>query len=165
MRQDGVHCETGVVTIEPMAIADLVWVLEIERHSFPSPWSEESFRHELQRNPYASLFVVRVSRIPGVVGYASVWIVDKELRINNIAIHRKSRRQGIGTLLLAFLFDHASRDGCMEATLEVRPSNVPALRVYARAGFHAVGRRRGYYLDTHEDAVIMSRPLGTPCSP
>lgn len=143
-----------------MALSDLTWVLEIERTSFPTPWSAAAYRHELQENPYASLFVVKGSRIPGIVGYASVWIVDQELRINNIAVHPHWRGRGIGARLLAFLLDQAVRHGCEEATLEVRPSNEPALSIYRRAGFHEIGRRANYYMDTDEDAVVMRLPLG-----
>ncbi len=142
--------------IEPMALTDLSWVLEIERTSFPTPWSETSFRHELQDNPYSALFVMKGARVPGVVAYACVWIVDQELRINNIAVHPRWRVKGIGTRLLRFLLQHAARHGCLEATLEVRPSNEPAMRVYEKAGFRSVGRRKNYYMDTREDAVVMS---------
>ena len=148
-----------------MAVTDLFWVLEIERSSFPTPWSEASFRHELNDNPYASLFVARRARVPGVIGYACVWIVDDELRINNVAVHPKRRGKGIGTRLLVFLLDHAARRGCREATLEVRPSNEPARRLYEKAGFQAIGQRENYYMDTHEDAVVMSRAIDSGALP
>lgn len=142
-----------------MAVADLPEVVEIERHSFPSPWTEGSFRHELLENPYSSMFVVKAHRRSEVVGFACVWVVDQELRINNIAVHPRCRRRGIGTRLLSFLLEHAGEQGCREATLEVRPSNASAIRIYERAGFRAVGRRKNYYSDTHEDAVMMARPV------
>jgi ribosomal-protein-alanine N-acetyltransferase len=145
-----------------MTLTDLPWVLEIERASFPTPWSEASFRHEMAENPYAQLFVMRGSRVPGVLGYACVWIVDQELRINDIAVHPRWRQQGTGTRLLRFLLEHGERQGCREATLEVRPGNEPALRLYGRAGFRAVGRRKHYYIDTHEDALVMSLRIGPP---
>lgn len=142
-----------------MTLDDLPGVLEIERQSFPTPWSEASFRHELLENPYANLFVVRLPRGPGVAGYSSVWVVDRELRINNIAVHPGCRRRGIGTRLLEFLLRHGALHGCSEATLEVRPGNETALRIYEKAGFKPVGRRKNYYADTQEDALVMSRPL------
>ena len=85
---------------------------------------------------------------------------SSELRINNIAVHPHWRGRGIGARLLAFLLEQAVRRGCEEATLEVRPSNEPALSIYLRAGFHEIGRRANYYMDTHEDAVVMRLPLG-----
>jgi len=152
----------GPLVIAGMTLADVPAVMEIENRSFPTPWSASSFRHELTENPYASLFVVRNADPPGVIGFASVWVVDEELKINNIAIHPKWRSRGIGTRLVRFLLEFAARQGCREATLEVRPSNEAALRLYRRTGFVAVGRRKNYYTDSHEDAVVMVRPVGLP---
>lgn len=152
--------DTGALAIEPMALTDLSWVLEIERVSFSTPWSEASFRHELIDNPYSQLFVMKGSRVPGVVAYACVWIVDQELRINNIGVHPRWRLKGIGTRLLRFLLEHATRHGCVEAILEVRPSNAPAIHIYEKVGFRPVGRRKNYYMDTREDAVVMSLAIG-----
>jgi len=143
-----------------MALTDLSWVLEIERASFSTPWSEASFRHELLDNPYSQLFVMKGTRVPGVVAYACVWIVDQELRINNIVVHPRWRLKGVGTRMLRFLLEHATRHGCVEATLEVRPSNEPAIHIYEKAGFQPVGRRKNYYMDTREDAVVMSLAIG-----
>jgi ribosomal-protein-alanine N-acetyltransferase len=109
-------------------------------------------------NPYATLFGIRPERGP-VAGFACVWVIDQELKINNIAVHPHWRGRGLGARLVDFVLTFAREQGCTEATLEVRPSNGPALRLYGRAGFRIVGRRRGYYSDTHEDALVMSRPL------
>jgi ribosomal-protein-alanine N-acetyltransferase len=135
-------------------------VLEIESLSFPTPWSLSSFRYELLENPYASLFGARTPGAPGVVGFACVWVIDQEMKINNIAVHPRWRGRGIGGRLLDHLLQFAVRLGCVEAVLEVRPSNEAARRMYARAGFRVVGRRKAYYSDTHEDALVMACPLG-----
>lgn len=142
-----------------MALTDLPWVLEIERASFPTPWSEASFRHELFDNPYSQLFVMKGSRVPGVIAYACVWLVDQELRVNNISVHPRWRSRGLGSRLLRFLLEHAQCQGCTEAALEVRPSNGPAIRIYEKAGFRPVGSRKNYYMDTREDAVVMTLAL------
>jgi ribosomal-protein-alanine N-acetyltransferase len=143
-----------------MALTDLSWVLEIERSSFLTPWSEASFRHELLDNPYSQLFAMKGTRVPGVVAYACVWIVDQELRINNIGVHPRLRLKGIGTRLVRFLLEYAARQGCVVVTLEVRPSNESAIRLYEKVGFRTIGRRRNYYLDTREDAVVMALAIG-----
>lgn len=134
-------------------------MLEIESLSFPTPWSLSSFRYEMLENPYASLFGARVPGSTAVVGFACVWVIDQEMKINNIAVHPRWRNRGIGGRLLDHLLEFAVRQGCLEATLEVRPSNESALRLYARAGFVQAGRRKAYYSDTHEDALVMVRPL------
>jgi ribosomal-protein-alanine N-acetyltransferase len=148
------------VRIGPLELDDLPAVLEIENLSFPIPWSLSSFRYELVENPYASLFGARVPGPAGIVAFACVWVIDQEMKINNIAVHPEWRGRGIGGQVLEHLLEFALRQGCVEATLEVRPSNEVALRMYARAGFSPAGRRKAYYSDTHEDALVMSCALG-----
>lgn len=142
-----------------MVLDDIPGVMEIERQSFPTPWSESSFRYELVENPYASLFVARGPDPPRVIAFACVWVVDEELKINNIAVHPLCRGRGVATRMLGFLLDFAAGQGCVQVTLEVRPSNEIALRLYRAAGFTLAGRRRQYYSDTHEDALVMIRPV------
>jgi len=147
------------MTIASMMLADIPGVMEIENRSFPTPWSESSFRYELLENPYASLFVVRRRDPAGVVAFACVWIVDQEIKVNNIAVHPDWRCRGVGTRLLRHLIDFGRDQGCREMTLEVRPSNEAALALYGAAGFARIGRRKQYYTDSHEDAIIMGLPI------
>jgi len=147
------------LSFSPMTLGDLPEVVEIERRSFSSPWSAESFRFELQENPYASLFVVRPSGGGPIIGFASVWILDQELKINIIAVRADRRSKGVGACFLTYLLDFATGQGCRTASLEVRPSNEAAIRLYRSAGFQPVGRRRSYYQDTHEDALLMALEL------
>jgi ribosomal-protein-alanine N-acetyltransferase len=149
---------TPPVRIGPLDLAELPAVAEIERLSFPTPWSLSSFRYELVENPYATLFGVRPDR-GGVVAFGCVWVIDQEIKINNIAVHPAWRGRGLGRRLVDYILAFGREQGCIEATLEVRPSNGPALRLYGSAGFRTVGRRRGYYSDTHEDALVMSCAL------
>lgn len=142
-----------------MSLEDLQGVAAIEERSFPTPWSESSFRHELLENPYASLFVVRAAGHHGVVGFACVWVVDQELKVNNIAVHPDWRCRGIATLLLEHLIAFGARQGCRELNLEVRLSNSVAIHMYRKAGLLEVGRRKQYYSDTREDAIVMARPI------
>lgn len=142
-----------------MTLEDLPGVVEIEDRSFPTPWSETSFRHELLENPYASLFVIRAAGSAEVLGFACVWVVDQELKINNIAIHPDRRGRGLGTRMLRFLIGFAAQQGCRELTLEVRPSNEVAIRMYRKAGLAEIGRRKKYYSDTREDAIVMAREI------
>jgi [ribosomal protein S18]-alanine N-acetyltransferase len=144
--------------IAGMSMEDIPAVLEIENASFPTPWSESAFRYELLENPYASLFVAR-TRGPAVIAFASVWIVDQEMKVNNIAVHPQFRLRGVGTRFLTFLLRYAEGQGCRDMTLEVRPSNDVALHLYTKSGFSPVGRRKQYYTDTHEDAIVMWRRI------
>ncbi len=140
-----------------MSASDLEEVLAIERVSYPTPWSRESFLFELVENPYAWNLVAR--RGGRIVGYACLWRVNEELKINNIAIHPEERGAGLGRALLRWVLREAAVRGCTEATLEVRPSNRIARALYGSCGFREVARRPSYYQDTHEDAIVMALDL------
>ena len=149
-------------SISGMSVEDIPGVLVIENVSFPTPWSESAFRYELLENPYASLFVAKTRDTAEVIAFACAWIVDQEMKINNIAVHPEYRTRGVGTRFLKFLLEYAASQGCREVTLEVRPSNEVALHLYQQAGFVPVGRRKQYYTDTHEDAIVMWRRIEAP---
>lgn len=142
-----------------MTVADLDAVLAIERASFPTPWSHGAFVYELKENQAARCWVARVAR--ELVGYLCVWEVKPELHITNLAVHPARRRQGIARTLLGAILEDARRRGFRLAVLEVRPTNAEALGLYARLGFRVIGRRKGYYYDTGEDALIMEADLTT----
>ena len=152
------------IRVEPMAAADLEAVLEIERASFRTPWSREAFLHELERNRVAGLWVARGERPVGtegtaVVGYLCLWAVADEVHVTNLAVHPEWRGAGIGRLLVGTLLLHHRGRGARRAFLEVRPGNAEARRLYAGLGFKEVGRRRGYYVDTGEDALLLEARL------
>jgi [ribosomal protein S18]-alanine N-acetyltransferase len=153
------------VRIEPMGAADLEAVLRIERASFHTPWSRQAFLHELERNRVAELWVARgrrsgeVSEMAPVVGYLCLWAVADEVHVTNFAVDPAWRGAGIGRFLLATLLARHRALGARRAFLEVRPGNVHARRLYLGLGFHEVGRRRGYYVDTGEDALLLEARL------
>ncbi len=140
-----------------MLPSDLDAVLVIEEASFAVPWSRESFHFELESNPYARNFVMREEE--KIVAFACLWVVYDELKINNIAVDAGERRKGFGATLLRWILDFGRSHGCTQATLEVRPSNFAARALYAAHGFRDVGRRKGYYRDTQEDAILMAAGL------
>ena len=147
----------GEAVIRAMAPADLPAVLAIERVSFPTPWTEANFRHEIESNPHAWNLVLE--RPSGIDAYACCYLVAGELQINDIAVRPDARRKGLGGMLLDDILDRAARSGARRATLEVRPSNLAAQALYAGRGFVVSGRRPGYYADTGEDAILMDRRL------
>lgn len=153
------------VRIEPMRAADLDAVLGIERASFRTPWSRQAFLHELERNRVAGLWVARGERAAEasgaapVVGYLCLWAVADEVHVTNLAVDPAWRDEGIGRFLLGTLLARHRAIGARRAFLEVRPDNVPARRLYERLGFQEVGRRRGYYVDTGEDALLLEARL------
>ena len=156
MRREPVDRVAGPV-LRPMRTGDLTSVLAIEQESFPSPWRREHFLHEIERNPFAWN---RVLEIDGrIVAYASLWTVEHEVAINNLAVDPEQRGRGFGGWLLGRLLAEAVSQGCTQATLEVRPSNVAARRLYARHGFRETARRRNYYAAEGEDAIVMTAEL------
>jgi [ribosomal protein S18]-alanine N-acetyltransferase len=141
-----------------MTLDDLPAVMEIDRLSFTLPWPERSFRFELTGNDAAHLLVAvapwgEEERIVGFLGY---WLLVDEMHISTLAVHPELRGRGIGELLLQAGLEHAWIQGAELSTLEVRPSNQAAIALYRKYGFESVGRRRKYYQDNGEDALLMT---------
>lgn len=145
------------VEISQMKRTDLESVMEIEKASFPTPWSRYAFLAELYENRRARYFVAREKARGEVVGYVGIWLILDEAHITNIAVHPGFRRKGIGKGLMLAAIDYAESQGVGAVTLEVRASNIIAQRLYEQIGFVSVGIRPGYYHDDGEDAVIMWR--------
>ena len=132
---------------------DLPAVQQIELRSFPTPWSSRAFLAELTENLYAHYIVAVSEERP--VGYAGMWIVLDEAHITNIAVEPRLRGRRVGERLLRELILLAAELGAQRMTLEVRRSNLVAQSLYRKLGFVNRGLRKGYYTDTHEDAIIM----------
>jgi ribosomal-protein-alanine N-acetyltransferase len=144
--------------IEPATADDLDAVLEIERHSFHSAWTRETFERELVTH-HARIDVVRERG--RVVAFHNYWLVSasSELHVLSIATHPDHRRRGLGGQLLAHALDAARAIGATLATLEVRKGNAAAIALYDRHGFRTVHVRARYYQDNDEDALVMTRTL------
>jgi len=142
--------------IRRMKVEDLDQVMEIERASFPTPWSRGSFEIEITRNPNAFYIVAEFEG--RVVGFAGMWLTAGEGHITNIAVHPDFRRRGLGELLVLSLVQRCIAEGARGVTLEVRERNLAAQQLYRKCGFVQVGRRRHYYLDTGEDALVLYLP-------
>jgi ribosomal-protein-alanine N-acetyltransferase len=140
-----------------MQASHLDQVLQIERVSFPTPWSRQAFLSELYHNDFAHYYVYLLDGL--VVGYAGMWVILDEAHVTNVAVHPQYRGKQVGEKLLHHLLGEAAARGAGRITLEVRPSNQPAQHLYQKLGFKPVGVRKGYYTDTHEDAIIMWRRL------
>jgi ribosomal-protein-alanine N-acetyltransferase len=140
-----------------MRTEDLDEVVVIERASFSMPWSRGAFLYELQQNRVARCLVMREDS--RVLGYLCLWEIADELHITNVAVHPDYRRRGIARSLLSGVLDDARARKLKLVVLEVRPSNHEARTLYESFGFRVVARRRGYYYDTGEDALVMEVTL------
>jgi ribosomal-protein-alanine N-acetyltransferase len=144
------------VVVEPMRLDDVTAVHEIERLSFRTPWPAYAFEQELRGNRLARYLVARASE--HVVGFAGIWMMVDEAHITTFGVHPDWRRQGIGRQLLLNLSELSIAIGAQRMTLEVRESNVVAQALYRAFGFDIAGRRRSYYTDDGEDALVMTTP-------
>jgi ribosomal-protein-alanine N-acetyltransferase len=141
--------------IRRLTYADLPHVIAIERRAFPTPWSLAMFVLELSKPSGISLAGLVEGRLVAYLvcsRYDSVW------HLMNVAVDNRLRRQGIASALITRLFELADRPNA-QYTLEVRTSNEAAILLYERFGFRAAGRRRAYYHDNREDALIMWRTV------
>ena len=142
------------VDIRALKIGDLNAIESIERRSYATPWSRSMFAGELAKPGSLCLGAFEDDRLAGYLitsRYVDAW------HVMNIAVNPAFRRRGIGTALLERLFELTDEGGRRGYTLEVRVSNEGAIKLYERLGFTARGKRRGYYTDNREDALVMWR--------
>lgn len=148
------------MTFSVMRVDDLDAVMEIERRSFPEPWSPGLFLHEL-KVPFSKTILARAQNGSGcVLGYICRWLVGDEVHILNLAVDPDRRQAGIGRALVDLVMQEADERGVRLITLEVRRGNASALALYQRLGFSECGVRRHYY-GRGQDAIIMSRTCAT----
>jgi [ribosomal protein S18]-alanine N-acetyltransferase len=144
------------VEIRRMRAADLPQVMLIELSTFTMPWSESTFRGLLRRKD-SDLLVADIKS--DIVGYAVFWAVMDQGELGNVAVDDEKRGLGIGTKLIKAVLDCAVDRGVREIFLEVRKSNTGAQDLYKRFGFTEVGRRKNYYLEPLEDALVMKKVI------
>jgi len=149
--------------IQEMDKSHLEQVMEIERASFPTPWTEKMFLEELA-SPLSFRFVAsRRERhltkgsppADFVLCYIIFWMFREEVHILNLATHPDFRRLGIARSLLLFTLDFSYKRGSILYLLEAREGNQSALNLYQKLGFSSCGVRKRYYADTGEDAILM----------
>jgi ribosomal-protein-alanine N-acetyltransferase len=138
-----------------LELADLDAVERIERASYPAPWSRAMFAGEIAKP--SSLSLAAVADDGELVGYLVLSRYVDAWHVMNLAVQPEWRRSGIGSALLERLLLETRGDTERGYTLEVRVSNVGAIRLYEKFGFRARGVRRGYYTDNREDALVMWR--------
>ena len=131
-------------------------ILEIENSSFPVPWSLKAFEEEIKKN-ISNLWAILSEQ--KLLAYICFWMFDKEIHILNFAVHPQKRNTGLGKILLQNVIEAGDSGGIENIWLEVRPSNIPAFSIYKSFGFTETGRRKGYYSNNKEDAVIMGLNL------
>lgn len=131
---------------------DIEPISKIESESFSMPWSADAFRRLLSD----SNSVYLVAEEDGVVvGSCGVSDVCGEGNIDNVVVDKNYRNRGIATALMDETLRRGRERGIRDFTLEVRVSNLPAIRVYEKMGFVSEGIRPRFYEKPTEDAMIM----------
>lgn len=145
--------EIARVKIRPFELKDLDEVLLIEECSFRPPWSRGTFLSELEGE---NRYYVVADNEGEIIGYAGIYYFFEEGHLTTLAVAPHWRRKGIGKLLLSHLIEKSRQIGLKELSLEVRESNRVAQEMYRKFGFKIVARRKRYYVQPIEDAIIMS---------
>jgi ribosomal-protein-alanine N-acetyltransferase len=140
--------------IRKMIAHDLEQVIAIDQVSFSLPWPQRSFQFELTDNLASRCWVAELDG--RIVAMIVSWFIIDELHVATIATHPEFRGRGIGKKLLIHALLSAKKEGAVKSFLEVRASNVVAQNMYRTLGFVEDGRRKEYYKDNNEDAILMS---------
>jgi [ribosomal protein S18]-alanine N-acetyltransferase len=156
------------VRLRPMRAEDLPAVMVLEEELFaPDTWTEAMYRDELSRGDTRYYVVAEFhlegedddepeTAAPVLVGYAGLIAYDDEAHVATLGVTRALQGEGVGSLLLDDLLAEADKRSPV-VLLEVRADNEAAQRLYRRRGFVEIGRRRGYYQPSGDDAVVMKR--------
>jgi [ribosomal protein S18]-alanine N-acetyltransferase len=144
------------LTIRELREQDISDILEIEKQSFATPWTKGMVEETLV-SPISTSFVMEEDG--RLLGYIMLYSVADEAHILNLAVHPDGRRKGYGSRLLEYAVDHCRRKGVSDFFLEVRESNHSAQGLYMKHGFKTIGRRKRYYTETKEDALVMQLSL------
>ncbi len=145
--------------IREMKESDLEEILAIEKRSFADPWSKKLFRETLAF-PDSANFVVQ-DPTGAIVGYINFYVIAHEAHMLNLAVHPGWRKRGTATQLLAHSIGYLKHLRAEHFYLEVRESNRDAISLYRKFGFEVIGKRKRYYVETNEDALVMRLTCGS----
>jgi ribosomal-protein-alanine N-acetyltransferase len=159
------------LALELMREADVNTVQEIEREIFATPWPRNAYYRELASRASAHYVILRHEGMvegielpkhfrspdldPTIVGYGGMWRMYDEAHVTTIGVRRDLQHHGYGRILFAGLVQASYDMGAKWITLEVRTTNDNAMKMYEAFGFKVIGRRKGYYTDNGEDAIVM----------
>lgn len=135
---------------------DIAYVSEMERKFFSTPWSEASIAHYMEAGNMVFI-VARSGDVP--VGYAAVQCILDEGNLVSIGVDDAYRNMGIASELLDIVYEQAYAGGVRTIHLEVRPSNEAAIALYEKEGFVEIGRRKNFYREPEEDALLYKKDL------
>lgn len=127
---------------------------ELEKICFSVPWSRNLFKNDISNKTAYYVLAVLNDK---VIGYCGLYKVLDEADITNIAVHPEFRKQGLAERMLENIIKHCELNKISKITLEVRKSNINAIKLYEKNAFKVVGERKNYYSDNNETAILMTR--------
>ena len=150
-----------ILEIKPLIASQVSEVVALDQVCFGGLWTAEGYLREID-SPNSSLLVLYLtdagaSNSSKMIGIACLWSIVEEAHVTLLGVHPNYRRQGLGKLLLLTLLKDAIARKLQWATLEVNINNGQAIKLYEKFGFKVAGKRKGYYQETGEDALILWR--------
>ncbi|MEY2662458.1 MAG: ribosomal-protein-alanine N-acetyltransferase [Pseudomonadota bacterium] len=159
------------LTFMPMQPSDMRAVMSLEAISHSHPWTQGNFLDSLTAGHWA--YCIRpemtakaelAANLPALWGYCILYPAVDELHLLNITIDPILRRNGIGSRVMQAIEGIAIEQKMSRIILEVRPSNIPAVKLYERMGYAIIGVRRAYYpadeaTGIREDAGVMAKSI------
>ena len=143
------------ITVKKAEQCHVPQIAEIERNCIPQPWSEAAFAAALEDEKAVTLAAFCGDVLCGFI--TGVYLLDTA-DIYSVAVSENHRKKGVGKFLLEEFFS-ALPDDVQAVNLEVRESNIPAIKLYEKTGFQSVGLRKNFYSDPRENAVLMTKNL------
>jgi ribosomal-protein-alanine N-acetyltransferase len=144
------------LTVRQATQNDLTGIQEIEKVSFPSPWSTGTFVTTLCDQRCRNIVICCHGE---VIGYCFAFTMKTMIHLLNLAVHPKHRKKGVAKRLLNEIISDARTGNKAYVFLEVRKSNEQARLLYESMGFSHVSTWPKYYTDTREDADVMVKRL------
>ncbi len=135
-----------------MQIPDIPAIMELEKQLFSSPWSRDMFLQEINTG---FAFVLTAEDTGKLIGYICGLLLYDEFNITNVGVAAEYQKQGFGEVMLKFIIARLLGQQCFKFFLEVRESNLVAIRLYEKFGFKVLGKRKKYYNHPAEDALML----------
>ena len=145
------------LSFAPLTPDAIPLLMQVEKEAYPEPWTYNMYMQEVY-NGNSRFFLMFADGL--LAGYGGFWLVMDEIHITRVTITPALRGRGLAVRLMDHLFETARACGARTAWLEVRESNLRAIRLYETLGFVQQGRRKAYYQRTNEDAIVMTRTIG-----
>ena len=152
--------ETEAFSLRPVSEDDLSLLAKIDALNSPEAWTLQHFKEELKK-AYSKTIVLTDDETDSIVaGFITYWVQVEGVSLLNISVHPDWKNLGFGKRLLGAMINEAVRDDIAKIALEVRESNVGAIRLYERAGFKKTHERKNFY-QNGETGIVMELQTST----